>query len=434
MGADCKQADCDTTLATATACPGKTVQVDLLFNCINDCLECGGLDESVSLTRLDVAPNQLPVAVGGLSASCSDGKFTLSVTPDATETLPGEVYRIGFDMSGPGLSTCSATLTVKVAGADIVFPNLDEAVEDLSPGGIILRNNDDDNSNDVADLDETNFGDDNLIPLTLKVPNYESGEVRLFWVQSGEARLRVYENIGGSWVEITSWPKIWSSWNGDKTILVEGIKASVQPGSETLRLRYFPTGQPGFCADNIALTVIEADFDIEMLDDAAETAMPGFRLATNNDFDEGKYGENSMPLADYNDTTPATADGSAIAFTGLIPCAAFVSPQDDATLMDAVITFEQTAGSGSVRVLAIRPNASAPFDDDWVSVPLGSNLRNDYYLSAGQYSTFDCYIEPLTPGPVELALRVQQGSADTEDKVLLNVVEYGIVEIRYKTY
>jgi len=69
-----------------------------------------------------------------------------------------------------------------------------------------------------------------------------------------------------------------------------------------------------------------------------------------------------------------------------------------------------------------------------VQVPLGANLRDDFYHSTGMYSSCEYYVEGLTAGAVELTPRLERGATICEDRVLVNVVEYRIVELRYQTF
>lgn len=183
----------------------------------------------------------------------------------------------------------------------------------------------------------------------------------------------------------------------------------------------------------VELTVVDVELGIEGVAEDVEEDPPGRRLATNNDFDENK-GTATAPVADYLDASPVVVDGTGIALIGLLSAGRWVLPQDDDVYEDSTIRLLQTGGTGSVRIVAVRPNQAAPFGDDWVEVPPKLNLRDDYFSSSGPYNTFEWYVEGLTVGPVELTLRFERGGARCEDKVLLNVVEYPVVEVMYKTF
>ncbi len=207
------------------------------------------------------------------------------------------------------------------------------------------------------------------------------------------------------------------------------LKAQVDPDPECCEGDGVPTVEP-----TIQIKVIEVDLDVAGVAEQQETAPPGVKVAVNNYFQEEKEDGGGNPQPDHLDASPVSGDGLRLELDGMEPCSSTITPGDDAFLGDATITLTQTGGTGSVRVLGVRPQATAPFDDDWVEVPLGTNLRDDYYLSSGVYNTFECYIEGVAPGPVELTLTLEREGAVCVDKVLLNVVEYRVVELRYKTF
>lgn len=148
---------------------------------------------------------------------------------------------------------------------------------------------------------------------------------------------------------------------------------------------------------------------------------PAGPLALNANFDEGK------PAPDNADPTPISADGSTLLLNDLIFCDASVSPGDDALIQGSTITITQISGSGTLRILAINPERELPFDDDWVEVPFGTNLRDDYYLSTGAYNTFDCWFEGLAVGDVELEMRFTKDGAVCTDTTTITVVDVASV-------
>lgn len=148
---------------------------------------------------------------------------------------------------------------------------------------------------------------------------------------------------------------------------------------------------------------------------------PAGPLAPNANFDEGK------PAADNADPSPISEDLSTLLLNDLISCDASVSPGDDALIQGSTITITQTGGSGALRILAINPAAQSPFTGDWIEVPFGTNLRDDYYLSTGAYNMFDCWFEGVTVGDVELEMRFTKGGAVCTDTTTITVVDVATV-------
>ena len=66
--------------------------------------------------------------------------------------------------------------------------------------------------------------------------------------------------------------------------------------------------------------------------------------------------------------------------------------------------------------------ATAPFDNDWMVVPFGSNLRYLFFLSTGPCTGFDWYVEGLAAGEAELELTFERDSAICNDLVALMVI------------
>ncbi len=218
------------------------------------------------------------------------------------------------------------------------------------------------------------------------------------------------------------------------TFWIEGIAPTTADGTE-ITFHVDLDGDETFdCSDGVRLTVAAVNLEIGGVAENEEETPPGLKVATNNDFDEGKANAGGVPVADKDDVSPVAADGASIAMNGLIECNASVLPEDDDVLAGSTITIAQTGGTGSVRLFAINPAAAPPFDDDWVSVPPGANLRDDYYLSTGAYNDFDSWVEGVTAGPVELTLSFSMNGLTSQDTVLLNIVEYGVVEIRYMAF
>ena len=273
--------------------------------------------------------------------------------------------------------------------------------------------------------------DDNLRPLTVSIaPEVTEGTVELL-LAGGAERIDLYEDRGGS--RRVRGSMVWDVSELPKLLWVEGIAASDSPRDVKLAARY--TGPDGPCEDRVYLTVAEPDLDVDSdndgsidpdnsgTDDPIEEDSPGKILCVNDDFDEGKADAGGDPVPDHADTSPVNSNGTALVLDDLIPCVRTILPEDDAVYADAVITLSVAGGAGSVRVLAVRPGATAPFDDDWMVVPFGANLCYSHFLSTGPCTGFDWYVEGLTPGGAELELTFERDSAICEDLVALTVLQ-----------
>lgn len=302
--------------------------------------------------------------------------------------------------------------------------------QEVEPGGFLCVNDDDDDDSGVPDRNDTDPtpNEDDLRGLSITADGTLVGTLTLSAVSGGN-RIRLWENADRS-NEVTL-PKTWTLQGLPKTffvtLYVEGIAPSVAARDVELRLRF--EGDDGPCEDVVRLTVVQVDLAVDGLPDSIELDLPGFKVATNNDFDEGKVDAGGNPQPDYTDASPVKADGSGIAYNGLVLAGAMVTPGGDETLTESIITLVQTGGSGSLRMLA-----TEPFTNDWVEVPPRTNLRDDFFLATGAYRNYPWALEGLSPGPVELTFRFERAGAVCEDKIQLNVVEYGVVEIRYKTF
>ncbi|MCL4720091.1 MAG: hypothetical protein KJ057_16610 [Phycisphaerae bacterium] len=131
------------------------------------------------------------------------------------------------------------------------------------------------------------------------------------------------------------------------------------------------------------------------------------------------------------DASPVQADGSAIVTDDLVPLSRGMLPGGDGMFSGATVTLTKVGGAGVVRVVAVNPNASAPYDNDWVEVPLGGNLRDDFFLSTGQYRLFDWYAEGVAPGEATLELKFENGPMPVKDRVVLTVVD---VDVNWVTF
>jgi hypothetical protein len=424
MDGECEPQGCTVTLPSATVCPGGSVELALGITCEHP---CGILDWEIEPGGFPPYLSVLPLSG---SASCVDPQpipIQVRVTDPEAPPTAGSPVPIPVTVTGHG-ANCSPSSTPRITIAECVDLSFDgvPADKETDPGGFLCLNDDDDNANDMPDKDETGAvaGEDDLEPLMISLACGLTGTVTLDPPPSGiklfTAADRSTPASDLSWTE-TELPV---------TLYVEGVSPSGVLGDVELTATF--TGEGGPCEDVVKLTVIQVDLDVEGVADNLEDNPPGLKVATNNDFDENKGA--AAPVADYVDVSPLTFDGTAIATIGLVSLPASVLPEVDEVYEDSTIRLLQTGGSGSVRILAIRADPSPPFGDDWTEVPFGPNLRDDFFMSSGAYNSYDWYVEGLTPGQVELTLEFERDSAVCRDEVRANVVEYGIVEILYKTF
>jgi len=313
--------------------------------------------------------------------------------------------------NGPIPGGCCATLPVTVELlVNLTFDSVPEA-DETGPGGFLC----------VGELQ---------VLCIAVAGGVTQGTVELL-VAGGAERIDLYEDRGGSRRVRRS--MVWDVSELPKLLWVEGLAASDSPRDVELLARY--TGPDGPCEDRVYLTVVQPDLDVDSdndgsidpdnsgTDDPIEEDAPGKILCVNDDFDEGKTDASGVPVPDYADASPVNSNGTALVLDDLIPCVRTILPEDDAVYADAVITLSVAGGAGSVRVLAVRPGATAPFDDDWMVVPFGANLCYSHFLSTGPCTGFDWYVEGLTPGGAELELTFERDSAICEDLVALTVLQ-----------
>ncbi len=443
---ECCSQDCEGCLDNGSL-SGGMIDVDRDPVCVGDTITftASGVVDSGGIKRVDCTA-KMPIP-----AVTPNYKWTVT-KPDGTTvkgsgsvatiltTKPGTYYIVYTAMAERECPPSDITIGPKMAEA--IEPDLDLAgisdEDEENPGGFLCVNDDDDNNNGTPDKDEGSptAGEDDLRMLTLSVSGATEWKVTL---STSSSKVKVYKAPDRS--DPITLPACWATPSEagcnaladmPMNVWVEGVVASASARDVTLTLKY--ENGPSTCTDIVKITVVDVDMEIGGIAENAEETLPGLKVATNNDFDEGKLDATGDPVADKADASPLTADGTSIALNGLIACNAFVLPEDDGVLAGSAITITQTGGTGSVRLLAINPAAAAPFNDDWVLVPMGANLRDDFYLSTGVYNTYDSWVEALTPGPVELTLSFIKNGISCEDKVLLNIVEYGEVEIRYKAF
>ncbi len=247
---------------------------------------------------------------------------------------------------------------------------------------------------------------------------------------AGGNRIRVYENADRT--EPVTLPASWALGSEPETLYVEGVVVSSTVRDVELELRFTPSGGNGVCSDIVKLTVVQVDLDAANLADLTEEVAPGRLMAENDDFDENKGDPNVQRNPDDADASPVFENGQSIVTDDLVPLTRAILPPGDALLEGSTITLTKVAGPGAVRVLAIKPNPDPPLVDDWVEVPLGANLRDDYFISTGQYKLFNWYAEGLTAGEVTLELKFDNGPMPVKDRVTLTVVDLDVVELTFK--
>lgn len=225
----------------------------------------------------------LEAVAGGVKVKVWDnadksGAVPLPKTWPASATIPSTLYVEGYDGSDSerdlalrfrysGSFTCDdnlkATITQVELDVDCDYDgDIDDADEiiELSAGGVVWVNSDDDNANGTPDKEELFVGGENdlgRINLSLKPP-MSAGTLKLEAV-SGGGKIKVWENATkGAEVVL---PKTWSVGAGPipTALYVEGREGSTSVRDVELKLTLVSGGKSS--EDTIRLTVLSVDID-----------------------------------------------------------------------------------------------------------------------------------------------------------------------------
>ena len=134
-------------------------------------------------------------------------------------------------------------------------------------------------------------------------------------------------------------------------------------------------------------------------------------IPVNGDFDEEKQ-TNGHYVRDYEDASIGFVDDSTDLKTDdLRGCVVNIPGLDDSVWQNTTLKIRKKSGvidpetneeeAGEIRIHAI--NGS----NQWVEVPLDTDLAPDYYVSTGQYANYDsCWLEGIKDGPITLEVEV----------------------------
>jgi len=140
-------------------------------------------------------------------------------------------------------------------------------------------------------------------------------------------------------------------------------------------------------------------------------------LIENIDFDEGKKNKVGKFVPDNADVSPKTADGTSYAPKDFLDLTVSVNPNDKEVLDGAKITLKKIRGLGDIRILSLKGDRKF----DFVPVPLGQDLTQDYFASNGRYFDWFPKIEGMKPGNVELELKYKKAEIEIVRTVSLDV-------------
>jgi hypothetical protein len=134
-------------------------------------------------------------------------------------------------------------------------------------------------------------------------------------------------------------------------------------------------------------------------------------VPVNGDFDEEKL-VNGRYVRDYEDANLEFAtDSNVLKTDDLRGCVVDVPSFDDDIWQMTTLKIRKKAGvidpltdeeeAGEIRIHAIDGS------NNWVEVPLDTDLAPDYYVSTGQYADYDsCWIEGIKDGPITIEVEI----------------------------
>jgi hypothetical protein len=134
-------------------------------------------------------------------------------------------------------------------------------------------------------------------------------------------------------------------------------------------------------------------------------------VPVNGDFDEEKQ-VNGRYVRDYEDANLEFAtDSNDLKTDDLRGCVVDIPGLTDEVWQDTTLKIRKKPGvidpltneeeAGEIRIHAIDGS------NNWVEVPLDTDLAPDYYVSTGQYANYDsCWIEGIKDGPITIEVEV----------------------------
>lgn len=394
-------------------------------------LQATSQPNGATITVLDTIP---------CDGNLHSARVLVQTTPEVT------IGNLDFTISD-SRSTCQRDASVTVSRfATIlwagVLPN-----EQLSPGALVCLNDDDDNSDTIEDNHESQgqvIGEDDLAffwligppagvdhgTLTLRIEGAHE-KVRLFRSRDRTQPVSFDDSPPGAPPSVTrsvsEFPR--------GVYFIEGVFPSNAVRDIEISLTY--TDTLGACQESISVTVFDVNIEVNGTAEVDELKEPGIQLATNNYFNEGK-GTNTAPIPDSDDPSPVSLDSLSLELRTMIPFTVNVLPPLQGEDFEYQIELRRTLGIGEVRALAIRNNPTWPYIDDWSEIRQDEDVRTTFTLPAWDDHTF--YLEGISPNSTEVAGGTRFAADVTtrgnfcRDEALLNIIEYDVIELRYKTF
>jgi len=151
-------------------------------------------------------------------------------------------------------------MTVDVVKVELTFDGVPEADEE-NPGGFLCLNGDDDNDDGTVDKDDVGptTGEDDLRSLVVDVAGgLTEGTVELT-LPEGADKVALYEDADRSGP--VTLPDSWDMIELPVTLWVEGVETS--SAARDVRLQADYTGPDGPCFDEVYLTELQVDLDVD---------------------------------------------------------------------------------------------------------------------------------------------------------------------------
>lgn len=300
------------------------------------------------------------------------------------------------------------------ANADGIIDGSDEQIE-LSSGGLVRLNEDDDNGNGTLDKSEsgTVIGEDDLalIALAHSPSQFTAGTLRLESTAGG-SRIKVWTSVDKMSQVVL--PKTWMP-GGEPVpanLYVEGVETSLAPRDVEVALRY-NTGAKQF-DDKIRLTTFNLDLDVDTdLDgdidasDDSQEINPGALVTINGDDDNGNS------IADLNESGAITGENDLTAIK------LNVLPQAGAS---GQVTLEALTGANKIKIW------NSPTKGAAISLPKVWRLGVDPIPET-------LYVEGVAPSSINqdvgLQLRLNIGGKSWTDVINLTVVGLCLKEVNF---
>lgn len=450
---------CSAVLGSGVGCPGDSLLIPCFIQ--NDGTCAAQYDWSV--TQVFGTVQLLNIPLNG-TVYLEPGEFVNApIVVGINANSPSGTAILELMVTVAGVETCWYLNVVTVVSPDIGIDSdndgtvaaADDPIEEDAPGKFIAVNHSDDDDDDQLDANDADgvAADPDVQPMPIGSTICAGGE--RWRISYPATRVRVHDAHFGGMANVAA-NGIWAACPIPSSFWIEGLTPSAAPGDVSVVFELDLDGNGTVdCSDTVVATVVRVDLDVDSdntkgcgdftpdrtdEEDVIETDDPddpGRFVAVNDDFDEGHTvlepcllpldGCDRVP--DNNDAAPVTADGSALETSDFVILVGEILSDSDPILSGAVITLNVAGGTGQVRVVAVRPGATAPFADDWVIVPFGANLRDDYFNMAGQYKGWTWYAEGMVPGDVELELEFKQNNTSLVDRIELAVTRIEVIRM-----